>query len=350
MAPLLAVLDSLQGKADCVVIGRVYTFEHDTAESLECQIITNRRIPFYNLSAPRLQRKFTRNTVPSFFKGPGSLLKAFSILKREKPAMVLTFGGYLGLPVALSAKILGIPVVLHEQTLEAGLTNKLIGKIAKKICISYPSSLSHFPKNKIILTGNPVRKEISYVRDKFEIPAGRNVLLVMGGSSGAHRLNTLVENALPRLLEHFTVIHQTGDAQEFGDFDRLTNLKDTLPFTQKKHYLLKKFITPEEIGWVYHNADLVLSRSGMNTVTELLALGKKAVLVPLPFSQNDEQKKNAQMMVDAGFGNMMEEKEMGPNVLMEKLFDLKDKKVPAAVKKTKDDAAEKIVEAALSVI
>ncbi|MGE5042303.1 MAG: UDP-N-acetylglucosamine--N-acetylmuramyl-(pentapeptide) pyrophosphoryl-undecaprenol N-acetylglucosamine transferase [Candidatus Levyibacteriota bacterium] len=349
LAPLLAVLDQLDGKAEPVVIGRKYTFENDTAESLECQILTNRHIPFYNLSAPRLQRKFTRNTIPSFFKGPGSFARALSILKREKPVAVLTFGGYIGFPVAAAAKILGIPVVLHEQTLDAGLTNKLIARIAKKICISHESSNRHFPKNKVVLTGNPVRKEIFLVRDKFEVPAGREVLLVMGGSSGAHRLNVLVEDAIQQLLEHYTVIHQTGDAQEFTDYDRLERLRSGLSFTRQKHYILKKFIQPDEIGWAYHNADMVLSRSGMNTVTELLALGKRAVLVPLPFAQKNEQKRNAQLLEQAGLGIIMEEKDMSADLLLKNLEKLKNMKSSHPAKK-QDDAAEKIARAILSAI
>ena len=166
LSPLLSVIEEMKNKADILVVGRKHTFELDDALSLEFQLITKLNIPFYDLKAARFQRKFTRRTLPSFLKVPSSLFLAMAFLRKHRPDAVLTFGGYLGLPISVAANLQKIPVFLHEQTLEAGLTNKFISRFAKKIFISFPSSSKFFPKNKTILTGNPLRREIFEVQKK----------------------------------------------------------------------------------------------------------------------------------------------------------------------------------------
>jgi len=341
LSPLLSIIEEMKDKADILVVGRKYTFESDNALSLEFQIISKMNIPFFDLKAARLQRKFTRHTLPSFLKAPSSFLLAMAFLKKYKPDAVLTFGGYIGLPISVAAKTQKIPVFLHEQTLEAGLTNKFISLFAKKIFISFPSSASFFPPGKTILTGNPLRQEIFETKEKIDIPLGRKVLLIMGGSSGSHRINLLIEHALYGLIKNYTVIHQTGDSQEFKDYDRLFTLKNEFDKEDKKHYIIKKFIDPSEIGYIYQRADLVISRAGANTISELIALQKKAVLIPLPYSQNNEQRKNALMFENLKRGVILEERDMSPEKLAESLRQL-DAIKTGKIKPEKTNAAEKI--------
>ena len=144
LSPALAVAEKLKDQ-EVFYIGRKYTFEGDMGISLESQEMEKLNVPFFDLKTARLQRKFTKHTLPSLLKFPAGFIQAYKILIKIKPDVVLGFGGYLFLPVALAAKLLKIPVVVHEQTLEAGFTNKFVSKFAKKICLSWESSKKYFP-------------------------------------------------------------------------------------------------------------------------------------------------------------------------------------------------------------
>ena len=158
LSPALAVIEALQKDVNVLFIGRKYVFEGSKTLSLEFRTITKRKIPFVSISTGRWQRKFTRFTIPSLLKFPFGILQSFLILKKFKPDVVLSFGGYLSLPVGIAAFILRIPIVIHEQTLEAGIANKVLSIFAKTVCISWETSRKYFPKSKVILTGNPMRK------------------------------------------------------------------------------------------------------------------------------------------------------------------------------------------------
>lgn len=350
MSPLISMLDVLQDSTMCIVIGRKHAFEKDNAISLEYKLIHEKNIPFYNLNAARLQRKFTNKTIPSLIKFPGSFYKAYNFLKKERPDVVLTFGGYIAFPVALACASLNIPVVLHEQTQKAGLTNKLISKFAQKICVSFPTSLAYFPKGKTVVTGNPVRKEVLNVQEKMDIKISGKLLLIMGGSGGSHIINNLVEGMLPELLEKFTVIHQVGDTKEFNDYEKLIEKKATLSSELSDKYVVVKHISPTCIGWAYKQSDVILSRAGANTVSELLILGKKAVLIPLPHAGNNEQLANAKLYKSSGLGEYVEQKDATPELLLSTLASVESNQVTKIrLDWYNENAAEKIAEVVFQV-
>lgn len=344
LSPLLAVYDALKRRAECVIVGRKYTFENDKTVSLEYKLFTEKNANFYDVNAGRFQRKISPKTIPSLLKIPVSLLNSIKIINKEKPGVVLTFGGYVGLPVAIAAYLSRVPVVLHEQTQKAGITNKLIGRFAKKICISFPSSKDYFDPAKTVLTGNPVRKEIFFKKLDINLPRDYKVLLVMGGSTGSHNINEYIELLLPRLLESFVVVHQTGDAEEFKDYERLSKLRRRLEEKLKSRYMLKKFILPSEIGSLYSFSDIVVSRAGANTVSELIALSKKAVLIPLSHGQKSEQFENAKYYKNSGLGTYIEEKNINLDNLFSEILNTLNKKETETVSRHKDseNAAEKI--------
>lgn len=349
LAPLLAVYEALKNKVDISVIGRKYTFEADKTESLEYDIFKKEPISFYDIQAPRLQRKYSKDTIPSFFKSPAAIFKAGHILKDEKPDAVVVFGGYIGLPVAIAAYMKKIPIIVHEQTLTAGLANRIISKMATKVCISFPESEEYFNKKKIVLTGNPVRQEIFQIESEFDFKAKKPLLYITGGSTGAHAINVIVSTMLPMLLERFNIIHQTGDAQEFMDLQMLSVKREELPEEMQNQYILRKFILPSEIGWIYKNAEVVLSRAGINTITELLALSKKALLIPLSHGQKNEQLKNAKMYVSFGLGEYILEESVTPEKIITALQNLLEKKVAQRLE-VKNDAAEKIADVILNLV
>ncbi len=309
-SPALAVIHKLPKDTEIIFIGRKYGLEGDKAVTLEYQTITDLGIPFYELQTGRLQRRLTKHTLPSLVKLPKGFFRALSILRKTKPDVVLGFGGYLSVPVAYASKTLSIPVIIHEQTLGAGLANKLISPIATKICLSWDTSRAFFSKEKIVVTGNPVRETLM----SPEKPAFASVLthdlpviFITGGSAGSHAINVLMEEILVELLRRTIVIHQTGDAKEFHDYDHLLSFRNTLPEDLTKRYILQKFINPSEIGYIMDKADLVIGRSGINTVTELIWLKKPAILIPLPIAQAQEQLKNAQFISRLGLGEVFEQ-------------------------------------------
>jgi len=348
LSPMLSVIKKLEKNADVVIIGRKFTFEADKAESLEYKTINKLGIPFYNLPPARLQRKLTTHTLPSLLRFPKSLHKAQIILKHEKPDAILTFGGYIGLPVSLAASLLHIPVILHEQTQGAGLSNRIIGRLAYKICISYETSRKYFDPNKTVLTGNPMRPEIFKVDKKYNLTLDKPLLCIMGGSSGSHRINMYIKEILPQLLTDFCVIHQTGDSHEYKDFDLLSEYKKSLDIKLQNRYVITKFIDNEHIGWVYKNSSMFVSRSGANTVQELLVLHKKALLIPLSYSQGGEQLDNAKLYADSKLGSYIEEKDIDLQTLYTSILSIYKTKINSRTSSFHDDAADKIIKEVLS--
>ena len=162
------------------------------------------------------------------------------ILRKFMPDIVLSFGGYISVPIVMAARVLKVPVVIHEQTLHAGLANKVAASVATKICVSWPDSVREFPSKKVVVTGNPLRQE--FLDNASKVSEGslssegnQRLLYITGGSGGAHGINVLIEESLDQLLENYTVIHQTGDAKEFGDYDRLMQKKQNFPKSFRKN-------------------------------------------------------------------------------------------------------------------
>ncbi len=349
LSPALSVIDSLPRDWEAVFVGRKFVFEGEKAVSLEFKAIEKLGIKFINLSTGRLQRKFTINTVPSLLKLPSGFVKAFSVLLFGKPDAVLGFGGYIEVPVAFCAFLLRIPVILHEQTLEAGFANKICTKFATKICISWDSSRKFFPKEKTVFTGIPLRNEVvAAMKDGFEKESDIKQIFITGGSSGSHFINSLVEERIEKLLKNYRIVHLTGDSRKYNDFARLSELRNKLPQDLKKRYELKKFVEPQEFTRILKNSDLVISRSGINTVFEIFLLGKPCILIPIPFSQRNEQLKNAAFLKRQGLAQIFEQGKTDSVILYSKIEEmmakLKDYKTKAALDFSFEKAPDKIIE------
>ncbi len=347
-APALAVIESLPKDTDVMVIGRKYAFEGDRAESLEYQTAKKLGIKFVSLTTGRLQRKLTRHSLFSLAKVPVGYFQAVKVLQSFKPDVVLSFGGYVSLPVAFAAKTLAIPLVVHEQILGAGLANKIVANFADKVCVSWKESAQFFPEKKVVITGNPIRKVQS---STFKIPSDEKlpVLYITGGSGGAHGINVLIEDCLEKLLGKYIVIHQTGAAKEFGDFDRLDAKRESLPAELKKRYVVTKFVDPHEVASIMDQADLVIARSGINTIIELLSLGKPSLLIPLPYGQHNEQLTNALFVKQAGIAAVAKQQELSGEALYTRITKMIEN---IGVYKEQSNAAKKLVipDAAVSVI
>lgn len=307
LAPALSVLEALPKATQVLFVGRKYALEGDNALSLEYKTITSLNIPFIGLNTGRLQRRITKFTLFSLLKLPLGIIKSFLILIKFKPDVVVGFGGYVSIPVVITAFLLKIPVVIHEQTMGVGLANRLIYRFAKKICISWNSSRKYFPKDKVVLTGNPIRKFPMSLNSKLHISESifnnkLPTIYITGGSSGSHSINILIEEIIGELLIKYNIIHQSGDAHEYCDFDRLKQLRESLPEKLRTRYILEKFIDPSQVGDLLKSSSLIISRSGINTISELIYFEKPAILIPLPFSQGGEQMKNAEFLEKIGLG------------------------------------------------
>ncbi len=340
-SPAYSIIQKLKTEHEILVIGRKHAFEGDDSQTYEYKLCQKLDIPFRILTTGRLQRKFSSRTIPSFAKFPAGVYQALRILKSEKPDVVVTFGGYVGLPVAMASKILGIPVVLHEQTQKAGLSARLISKVADVILISFESSRNYFNSKKTVLTGNPIRPE--FFEKNSSIKVKKPAIYITGGSTGSHFINDVVSKIRQDLTKDFHVYHQTGNAKEFGDFEKLVKVADD-------KYEVSEFYSPQDVYTLLSECDLVISRSGINTITELLLCNTTALLIPLPFGQQNEQKDNAKFFSQLGMGEYMDQDDVSPLSLLLKIRAMiKDKDVyrknaKNAEKYVISDASERIVE------
>ncbi len=316
-SPAYSVIEELQKiHADIHIVGRKYPFEGDTASySYEYQVSQELKIPFSELRTGRLQRKITRHTILSLLSVLTGFRQAYQLLKEIKPDVVLTFGGYLALPVAISARMQQIPIVTHEQTQGLGLSNKVIAKIADTVCIAFPDTKKKISHPHVVVTGNPMRKSIYTVNKTFSHPKNIPLLYITGGSTGSHAINRIIGQALPQLLTKYVIIHQSGD-NAFNDFSFLEKTKATLSPSLQERYILQKFIFPSHIGYVYKTADVVIARSGVNTVLELIACNKPSILIPLPHGQTGEQMQNAKLIKKIGLGEIVPQNTLTPEVLI----------------------------------
>ncbi|MBI4008909.1 UDP-N-acetylglucosamine--N-acetylmuramyl-(pentapeptide) pyrophosphoryl-undecaprenol N-acetylglucosamine transferase [Candidatus Roizmanbacteria bacterium] len=305
LGPALAVIEELDQKNQIIFVGRKYASNKEKTVSLEYREIEKRKIPFYNLTAGRLTRIASLGSLEHIFKIPLGFYQALLILKKEKPDLILSFGGYIAFPICFLGYILKIPIFIHEQTIHPGISNRLSGFFAKKIFVSFKESAKFFPESKTIVSGNPVRKAVLRIIKKvFDLKKGLPIIYITGGSIGSHNVNLHVEHILDKLLEKYIIIHQTGNIRQYGDFERLKIFKNKLPIEKRENYFLKDHFLDDELGYIYSQADIVVGRSGANTFFEILAWKKPSVLIPLPWSASGEQLKHAELIKSAGTGEI----------------------------------------------
>jgi UDP-N-acetylglucosamine--N-acetylmuramyl-(pentapeptide) pyrophosphoryl-undecaprenol N-acetylglucosamine transferase len=311
LSPALALIDQLREKKrmQIVYIGKKFNLESEKSLSLEYREIKKRNLTFYHLNTARLTRFFSINNVIGLIKLPTGLIKSFYILKKEKPDMIFLFGGYISLPLAISGFLLNIPIYIHEQTINPGLANRIAGLFARKVFISFPQTATFFPKKKVILTGNLIRKEVfKVIKKPFIVKKTKPVIYVTGGSLGSHSINILIEKILPQLLKKYIIIHQIGNVREYNDYNRLKKYQCD-SYHPVEHFFL------EEVGYIYQTADLVIGRAGANTFFELLLLKKPALLIPLPWSAGQEQQKHAQLFKEWKLGEIYNQNEKEESLL-----------------------------------
>ncbi|MFN4212540.1 MAG: UDP-N-acetylglucosamine--N-acetylmuramyl-(pentapeptide) pyrophosphoryl-undecaprenol N-acetylglucosamine transferase [Microgenomates group bacterium] len=288
-----------------IFVGRKFINNFEDTLSLEYQEITKKKIKFISLSAGRFTRTLTLKSFLDLLFIPIGFFQALKIIIKERPNAILSFGGYLALPIVFWGFLAGIPIYTHEQTISPGLANRIIGFFAKKIFVAFEKSTTYFNKTKTIVVGNPIRESVfKVIKRPFNLVKNRSVIYISGGSLGSHSVNELIKQILPFLLKKFIIIHQIGDTKEYHDYENLINYKNKLSKELQKNYFPKKFFFEEEIGYIYSLADLVVSRAGANTFFELLSLKKPTIFIPLPWSAGKEQELQAKIFKEAGVGEI----------------------------------------------
>lgn len=244
-----------------------------------------------------LQRTLTVSNLLFPVKVVVSFIRATFIMKRFKPHAVIGTGGYASGPIMLAATRFGIASVAQEQNSFAGMVNKQVGSKVSKVCVAYEGMEKYFPKNKIVLTGNPVRKDILMIQSKrerallqFGFDANKKTLLIIGGSLGARTINESILAGIDKLIDaQVQVIWQTGKGYYQGITAQLAG-------KELKKVKVLDFL--KEMDFAYAAADVVISRSGALAVSELCIAGKPTILVPSPNVAEDHQTKNAMALVD----------------------------------------------------
>lgn len=274
-------------------------------DKMEMQKVPQAGYEIKGLWIAGLQRKLTLQNLMFPLKLASSLLESKKIIKKFKPNVVIGTGGFASGPLLQAAGSAGIPTVVQEQNSYPGITNKLLSKKANAICVAYQNLERFFPKEKIVLTGNPVRQDLIDIESKreeaiifYNLDPNKKTLLILGGSLGARRINQLIEKELQNFLsQDVQVIWQCGKLY-FEDYKKYN----------QPNVKVVDFI--ERMDFVYAVSDVIISRAGASSVSELCIVGKPVIFIPSPNVAEDHQTKNAQAIVDAKGAILLKESEL----------------------------------------
>lgn len=284
-------------------------------DGIEKKLIGDFDIPYVGISTGKLRRYLDPRNFTDPFRVARGFLQAKRFLKEYRPDVLFSKGGFVSVPVVRAAASLHIPCIIHESDMTPGLANKLCISAAKKVCCNFPETMKLLPENKAVLTGSPIRAELSRGNklagfDMCGFSANTPVIMVIGGSLGAANVNKAVRDALPKLLEDFQVVHLCGK-------DKLDNLLLNTPGYKQFEYI------KAELKDLFAMADVVISRAGANAICELLALKKPNILIPLPAaSSRGDQILNAQSFESQGFSIVINEDDLTTELLVDKVHEL----------------------------
>ncbi|MGG7033727.1 MAG: undecaprenyldiphospho-muramoylpentapeptide beta-N-acetylglucosaminyltransferase [Flavobacterium sp.] len=284
-------------------------------DKMEMEKVPQAGYPIEGLWIAGLQRKLTLQNAMFPFKLMSSLVKSKSIIKKFKPNVVIGTGGFASGPLLQMANSAGIPTVIQEQNSFPGITNKLLSKKANVICVAYENLEKFFPKEKMVLTGNPVRQDLIDIKEKraeaisyFKLDPNKKTVLILGGSLGSRRINQLIAKEIPHFeKQNVQLIWQCGKFY----------IDEYKHFSEKENVQVLSFI--DRMDLVYAAADVVISRSGASSVSELCIVGKPVIFIPSPNVAEDHQTKNAKAIVDKKAALLIKESEL--DAQFETVFD-----------------------------
>jgi len=302
----LPIIDKLieSQEYEIVFVGRKRAFSDDKNDSLEFIDINKRDIKFYNLKTG----KFYGKSIISLFRILFGFFDSLVILVKERPNLIVSFGGYIAVPLVIIGFLLRIKIITHEQTVVTGFGNKIVSFFADRVLLTWKSSEHFFPKHKTKLVGLPLRKVFfKNEYEKFEVNKNLPTIFITCGKTGSHVINEFVLKNLSDLLKNFNLIHQAGDYSVTNDYSNLSLVKNSLDGKVAGKYHLFKFMFDEEVNNAFNTCDFIVSRSGAHTIYEILHFKKKAILIPIPWVSYNEQYLNAKIVYDLGIGLILEE-------------------------------------------
>lgn len=308
-------------------------------DGIEKKLIEEFNIPYFGISSGKLRRYFDIKNFTDPFKVLKGYSEASKLMKKIKPDVVFSKGGFVTVPVVIAAHRKKIPTIIHESDMTPGLANKLCIPSATKICCNFPETISHLPEGKANLTGSPIRAELlsgnkEQARKFCGFSDDKPVVLIIGGSLGAAAVNDAVRKILPQLLPKYNVIHLCGK----GKLDE--SLKGTSGYVQYEY--IKK-----ELADLFALADVVISRAGANAICELLALKKPNILIPLPAAASrGDQILNANSFKKQGFSEVIDEEKITDDLLLETInnvYNNRSKYVEAMEKSPQQNGVEAVI-------
>ncbi len=318
--PLIAVTKKIKEKlgpeAQFLYIG--------SGAPMERQVMQAEGIPAKFVFSGKMRRYFSFQNFIDIFKVPIGFLQSLWILLWYMPEVIFSKGGYVAVPVVLAARIYRIPVMIHESDSIPGTANKFLAKYATRIAVAYPEAQAYFPSEKTALLGNPVREgalggnPLMFIK-QLGFTESKKTLLVIGGSQGSEIINKAVVAILPQLLKDVQVIHQTGDR----NYETVIDLAGEQGIKAgREGYAPARFFNDKQLRDSLELCDLVISRAGANSIAEIAAHTKPAILVPLGNSANDHQRMNAYSLAKVGGALVLEESNLGSNMLLEKIHQI----------------------------
>lgn len=324
-----------------------------TENGLEARVIPMEGYPIRLLKSEGVLGKSPLRKVVALMRTFMAVLKSISLYRDYRPDIVIGTGGYVSVGPVLAARFMSVPVLILEQNLVPGLANRVLSKVADMVAVTYHESMSYFYRGKTVRTGNPVRESVlkgerADALELFSLDSDRITVLVLGGSSGARKINDSMTGALNNLLEcrdRIQFLHQTGQ----GDYERIRKTYRDLCF--------RAMVTPfiHQMAEAYAVADIVISRAGATSLAELTALGKPMLLVPYPHAAG-HQEFNARKLVEIGGARLVRDHELTPEVLSGHILEMfSSEEVRGDMRRNsrslgRMDAARKVVDLAVSIM
>lgn len=318
---------------------------------LEKYLMENNNIPQKNILTGKFRRYFSLSNPVDIIKIFLGIFQALWYLLIYMPDAIFSKGGYASIPVIVAGWLYRIPILTHESDSVPGMVNSILGKLATRVAVSYPQAEKSFVSYQTLLTGNPLREDINKgdpqkAREKFSLIPDKKVIFAWGGSLGAEIINSKLINILPELLSEYQVIHQTGEKNFEKVKERVGEMGVKIG---RDGYHPLPFIG-DELKDVLAVADLIISRAGANSLSEIAANKKPSIIIPLKNSANDHQRMNAYAISQLGGCFVLEEDNLGENLLLSRINEimkneeLRNKLSQNIYKFFQPDAAEKIVE------
>ncbi len=321
-------------------IGEKYTNSSRKNLTPEYIEVTQSSIPF----TPLITGKFYRHIgVGELIKFVIGFFESIYIIAKHRPSLIVSFGGYIAVPVVVAGYLFRVPSITHEQTVVSGWANKAIAPLVKRILVTHPQSVRNFPQKKCVVVGLPMEEEI-ISRAKYR-PASPPLIFITCGKQGAHLINQAVFPLVKTLVSKYQIVHQLGANAPGKDIDRARRVRENLG-TLSSRYSFAPYYYTKDYSKNIHRANVVISRSGAHSCYKLAFLRKRSVLIPIPWVSHNEQYENAKITSQLAPTVILEQKNLDSRSLYRAIKDVQKMKVNKTINKYKlpANATEKIVD------